>query len=107
MEACEVFTTGLPTPLRSLFKVGMSRLLFNARLAAPSSEISPDKYSDADLFDSENEMLVLWWQVLKGYNRGELTKYDDKLTAIAGVAQEMQTCLKDEYIAGLWKKHLL
>lgn len=106
-EACEVFPAGLPTPLRSLFKVWASHLLFNARLASSSSEILPDNYSDADLFDSENEMLTLWWQVVKGYNRGGLTKHEDKLTAIAGVAQEMQTCLKDEYVAGLWKKHLL
>jgi hypothetical protein len=42
--------------------------------------------------------------VLK-YNCAQLTKYDDKLVAFAGVAKEVQALLKDVYVAGLWRKH--
>jgi hypothetical protein len=52
-------------------------------------------------------MLELWWQVVRTYNRGRLTKYEDKFIAMAGIAKEIQVFLKDKYIAGLWGKHLL
>jgi hypothetical protein len=36
-----------------------------------------------------------------------LTKEDDRLIALSGVAQQLQLHLDDEYLAGLWRKDLL
>ncbi|KAH9204373.1 heterokaryon incompatibility protein-domain-containing protein, partial [Leptodontidium sp. 2 PMI_412] len=89
-EACETFPRGLPAALSSRFKIETS-----------------EQCSEQDDLEIETEMLELWWQVVRTYNRGRLTKYEDKLIAMAGVAKEMQVFLKDKYIAGLWGKHLL
>jgi hypothetical protein len=107
MEACETFPSGLPIALKCHFKSRMAGLICKSRLATSPLDLSSDNDSDAESIDSENEMLELWWQVVGGYNRGGLTKYEDKLIAIAGVAKEIQVHLGDEYVAGLWKKHLL
>jgi hypothetical protein len=37
----------------------------------------------------------------------KLTKISDRVVAVSGVAKEMKAILKDEYMAGLWRKDLL
>jgi len=51
----------------------------------------------------------IWTIILRQYTRGDLTKPRDKLAAIAGIAKQMQTYFQgdDEYVAGLWKRHLI
>jgi hypothetical protein len=50
------------------------------------------------------------WNILVGhYTASALTKAQDKLIAIGGLALDLQTHFsdKDQYIAGLWRKHLV
>lgn len=47
-----------------------------------------------------------WIDVVQNYGRCSVTKPDDRLIAIAGVAKSIQPLLNDEYLAGLWKKEL-
>jgi hypothetical protein len=47
-----------------------------------------------------------WIDVVQNYGRCSVTKPEDRLIAIAGVAKSIQPLLKDEYLAGLWKKDL-
>lgn len=49
----------------------------------------------------------LWSDVVEKYSRSTLTFQSDKLVAVAGLAAEIQRMVRDEYCAGLWKKHLL
>lgn len=48
-----------------------------------------------------------WNRVIEEYTCTRLTDENDRLIAIAGVAQLFASCLPDEYMAGLWKKGLL
>jgi hypothetical protein len=49
----------------------------------------------------------LWSDIVEKYSRSTLTFQSDKLVAVAGLAAEIQRMVRDEYCAGLWKKHLL
>jgi hypothetical protein len=47
-----------------------------------------------------------WQNVVQIYGKCSVTKPEDRLIAIAGVAKSIQPFLDDEYLAGLWKKDL-
>src|ERR1700722_7064597 len=47
-----------------------------------------------------------WGLVVEMYTKGQLTKENDKLVAIAGVAAMFKALLDDEYLAGLWRRYL-
>lgn len=48
----------------------------------------------------------LWSNIVLAYTRCDLTMRSDKLIALSGVAQMMRRVLKDEYLAGLWRRWL-
>ncbi|KAK3072438.1 hypothetical protein LTR53_006806 [Teratosphaeriaceae sp. CCFEE 6253] len=50
---------------------------------------------------------ALWKAIVETYSKCTLTYDADKLVAIAGLAQRLQSWTKDEYFAGLWKQDLL
>jgi len=54
----------------------------------------------------ECENTEFWINVVQIYGRCSITKPDDRLIAITGVANSLQPLLNDEYLAGLWKKDL-
>jgi hypothetical protein len=49
---------------------------------------------------------TVWQSIVRDYASRELTKYTDKLIAIAGVAQEVEKRTNNKYLAGLWQRHL-
>jgi hypothetical protein len=49
-----------------------------------------------------------WWNdVVNTFQTGALTRPEDKLVAISGVAKALQPVFQDEYLAGIWRKQLL
>ena len=48
-----------------------------------------------------------WVDAVEAYAPKKLTKGEDKLIAIAGIARMVQHAIGDDYIAGLWKGNLL
>lgn len=48
-----------------------------------------------------------WSTIVEAYSMSGLSEERDKLIALSGIAQEAQTVLQDEYLAGLWKGNLL
>lgn len=61
----------------------------------------------ADLF-SRNRLLDIWYQnvVSQSYSRRKLTRPEDKLTAISGIARAFHRHFRSKYIAGLWELDL-
>ena len=59
----------------------------------------PKKVRHSGLMHSE-----IWLTAAQCYSEALLTKASDKLIAISGIAEEMQLLLKDDYLAGLWKR---
>ena len=101
LEACETFPDGLPTSLECGYKSGAWAL--NSERQFPRNDLD-----EVCPLDFEKELYDLWYKtVVPYYNVANLTRYEDKLVAIAGVAKKMQRQLGDKYIAGLWEKGLL
>jgi hypothetical protein len=49
-----------------------------------------------------------WSKIVEEYSKKNLTKESDRLIALYGIAQSIkQQYTHDEYVAGMWKKHLL
>jgi hypothetical protein len=48
-----------------------------------------------------------WNNVVDTFSGCALTRSEDKLVAISGVAKALQPIFQDNYLAGLWRKHLL
>jgi hypothetical protein len=55
------------------------------------------------LLDSVHEE---WWKTIEQYSSCCLSKDEDILVAIQGLANEMQETVKDNYLAGLWQSRL-
>jgi len=47
-----------------------------------------------------------WNQIVDAYSQCELTRSNDKLIALSGLAHLFQAVTGEEYIAGLWKSRL-
>ncbi|KAH7176377.1 heterokaryon incompatibility protein-domain-containing protein [Dactylonectria macrodidyma] len=56
----------------------------------------------------DTAMLVERWHtdIVSTYCKREFTKYEDRLVALAGIAQVYQLHIRDQYLAGLWTSHL-
>ena len=55
---------------------------------------------------AQREGLKPWKDLVKTFVRCDITKPEDRLIAIAGIAKSFHLVNKDEYLAGLWKKDL-
>ncbi|CAO2655562.1 Nn.00g043650.m01.CDS01 [Neocucurbitaria sp. VM-36] len=92
LEAGETFPHGLTKEAQSQSSVGFKKW----------PEASTDKSPR-----SENDTLMYHWRkLLLTYGRTEVTEESDRLVAIAGIAKRFSTILNDEWVAGLWRKHL-
>lgn len=60
-------------------------------------------YSRGNLIDRARS----WAEIVHQYSSKSLTYESDKLPALSGMAQAMQTPSNDQYLAGLWKQTLL
>lgn len=52
------------------------------------------------------EQHSLWMQIIQGYSQRSLTRSEDRLPAIAGVARRVQSILQDDYLAGMFRSEL-
>ena len=96
LEACETFPVGLPPNLLSTgFKSLEPHIDDNRRRAVFREE--PDLDLDA---------YHVWNKIVQAFTRSSLTKPEDKLIALSGLASRVQQILDDEYLAGLWKRVL-
>ncbi|KAI1452651.1 HET-domain-containing protein [Annulohypoxylon moriforme] len=47
-----------------------------------------------------------WYEMVKDYTGRVLTKRNDKLPAISGIASQMEIRTGESYVAGMWRSHL-
>jgi hypothetical protein len=56
---------------------------------------------------STEEVYALWYNLIADdYSKRKFTIFDDRSTAIYGLAKMFQSKLGDEYVAGLWKSNM-
>jgi hypothetical protein len=56
--------------------------------------------------DPSTDAFYIWSGLLSEYTNCLLTKNSDKLIAVSAIARFFQPTLNDEYVAGLWKRHI-
>ncbi|KAK0717989.1 hypothetical protein B0T26DRAFT_676218 [Lasiosphaeria miniovina] len=57
-------------------------------------------------FAGEGLHYILWFGLVLKYSACQLSYESDRLVAISGVARYLKTINKDQYVAGLWRRHL-
>jgi hypothetical protein len=105
MSACESWPHGLPLNLGFDFqpwRADISHGLNPRGLYTRSFKMSGIAKSDAVIFG-----LQLWSHILGEYVLCSLTREEDRLVAISGVAKRLQRFVNAEYLAGLWGCHIV
>jgi hypothetical protein len=64
----------------------------------------PDEWWKALAIESPYDK---WWEIVEQFMTRSLTKDFDALPALSGLARAFQPVLKDEYLAGHWKKDIM
>ncbi|KAJ2986424.1 hypothetical protein NUW58_g5035 [Xylaria curta] len=111
LDACEAFPQGLPATVESPRHTGFKKLDFLLENPADKGFISENNYL---VSMTAEDLLYHWCTIVQAYTRTSLTKPNDKLIALAGVAQLMsrsnnhvEAASSEGYLAGLFKQHLL
>jgi hypothetical protein len=48
-----------------------------------------------------------WFQIISSYSKANLTYWEDRLVALAGVVRLFENVLDDKFYAGIWRKNLV
>lgn len=90
------------SPSRSLVRKNLKQA-FSLRGILTIQEPLHESLSATEFSQRGNEIMHSWHNTLSFYRRMQLTKEEDKLIAIAGLAKEVQRVTGWTYVAGLWK----
>lgn len=91
-DACEVYPDGLP--------VAFDRLSGRLKDLASSHDAAADGTDDSVVAYRP------WARIVSAYTACGLTFPEDKLVALSGVAKVMANILRDDYVAGMWRRYL-
>jgi hypothetical protein len=93
--ACQVFPVQMPPQMRS------TPGKISHKEARPIIE-----QAAVDHHDYKQDPYFFWRRVIDKYTLCELTRAEDKLVAVSGLAQRVAAITNDIYLAGLWARHL-
>ena len=51
--------------------------------------------------------LYMWYNIVETYSMCNMTKAEDKLIALSGIAKSIAEQINDEYVAGMWRRTLV
>jgi hypothetical protein len=71
-----------------------------------SGNIKPPQTLQANVQSRDRDSWEVWDSLVEQYSRRDLTKTTDKLIAIAGITSFFQSHLQDQFLAGLWLRHM-
>jgi hypothetical protein len=109
---CETFPNGLPRPVVASTEVLTKAVYEKICTKPPSLVIDHPLISDLEGRCAAAQMQITWETVVANYTRCKLTKSDDKLVALSGMAQNVWLNWKDKidthvyYVAGIWNIQL-
>ncbi|TVY81122.1 hypothetical protein LSUE1_G005745 [Lachnellula suecica] len=100
-EACERFPDGFPIQMSR-------RKYFHFDKNVPSIRTKPGYKTlfSKDVVNNPVATMNPWSQMIKTYSSCQLTYNSDKLVAISGMANKMQSVTDNSYVAGLWRESL-
>ncbi|KAM7211230.1 Heterokaryon incompatibility protein (HET) domain containing protein [Rhypophila decipiens] len=114
-SACEILPEGLPAPLDNVSSTERNwrEMLLATRPQQASTSSAPSRPPlERHLTGTADSSLeTLWRESVRQYTSCELTKYEDRLPAIWGVAKIVRDRLRvddpaEEYASGLWRRRL-
>ena len=99
LDACESFPSTLPPILRTGANTSFKSL---------DPLVDGSKLRRIGTHDSSSQFFghQLWPRIVEAYSKSLLTKPEDKLIAIAGIARKLAAIIDDEYVVGLWRRYL-
>lgn len=100
MTASEAWYGGMPNDFRLQFDNSCKTMFDLTRLQA-------DEFQDRLSIQHEMRPYSRWRKIVKLYCARQLTRPEDKLPALSGIATRFALLTKDEYLAGLWKASFL
>lgn len=86
---------------------------FASEIALDDQDLIEVKHRDPKDFFFGKEVIEpsiaheVWLDLVFRYTRKELTEDGDRLPAISGIADRLIPLIKDTYVAGLWRSHML
>jgi hypothetical protein len=99
-SASEQPTDGFSSPPTSVW----SRLAFKESTLGTSNPTTTKSIANTD--DRRIFLNQLWTGLVQEYMKGTLTYFRDRLPALAGIAERMSVQVKDDYVAGGWRRDL-
>ncbi|KAI8713815.1 HET domain-containing protein [Fusarium sp. LHS14.1] len=102
--ACEMWPQGVRSFEGNLLRFGadLDGLDGNGRMEIPSLEDS----TEIPIIFLSKGPVAHWERLVSEYSRTELTRSEDRLVALSGVAKLFQQTFADDYLAGLWRTPL-
>jgi hypothetical protein len=97
-DACESYPEGLPSLFVAQTYTNFKALdpaVYAKKIAGKGRDVDPDTAS-----------YRIWNAIVRTYSQTALTIAGDKLIALSGIAKRMMSIVDDEYVAGMWRKHL-
>jgi len=70
-------------------------------------DLARKKNDDIREYYLTNTQNQIWKQIICEYSGRDLTLFDDRLPALAGIATELAKSWNDVYLAGFWKKTII
>ncbi|KAJ4390556.1 hypothetical protein N0V93_004152 [Gnomoniopsis smithogilvyi] len=116
LHACETLPGGLPSGLLSGINVEPNQLetapikSFERSIRLLQEAASRNRESELEQPDGlpqYRSVYDIWNDILLAYVRCSLTKDEDKLVALSGVAKDFARAVGDEYLAGLWRRNFV
>ena len=92
---CESFPNGIPS---------------KRNFHTPADSVPRRLLREGEMRDHEDEEIDfnhMWYRIVSDYSQATLTRPEDKLIAISGLAKAMRPLVDDSYVAGMWRKDLL
>jgi hypothetical protein len=96
-----------PTPLKS--QVHRLRFKYGPKNKRAGDHALEHGHSEGDctLRADLDQLYLDWGQWREEYSRSAVTKDDDKLVAVQGIAQDVAQIFSDELVAGMWKGRII
>ena len=70
-------------------------------------KLHSDSFRNLSLMHRRGKCLDIWAKIIYHYSRGKLTNSEDKLVAIAALAEDMKPLMQCRYLAGHWEIDLV
>jgi hypothetical protein len=96
-----------PTPLKTQIRRLRCRSRYNHTEPQDTCYVDSDLKSVEPTSEDLDDLYFEWGRWREEYSRSVVTKDEDRLVAMQGIAQDVAQLLGDQLVAGMWKNRIL